>query len=824
MKIKLLLLVVTYFITFSSFSLNGILSSDNAIRPLTKLEVETKVSNRNAASCIPTIAIIASPGNSVNQGTTVVFSATPLNEGTSPSFQWKKNGNNVGTGLTTYTTSSLVTGDVIICVLTSNAACASPTVATSNSITMTVNPPVSNDEPCNATTVTVNSSCTFSTFTNAGSTNSSGISAHTCEVNANNDVWFKFVAPTSGKIEANTQAGSLTDAVMSVYSGTCGSLTSIACDDDLGAGNMPILQVNGLTPGTTYFVRISGFAQQTGTFGICLKEIIANDEPCNAILLNSATSCNFVNYTNTGATNTSGVSAHTCEVNANNDIWFKFTAPSSGVIEANTQAGTLTDAVMSIYSGTCTSLTSIACDDDLGAGNMPILQNLNVTPGSIYFVRISGFAQQTGTFGICIKEIVSSSQPSVVISANPGTTICAGTQVVFSATVSNASGTPTYQWKKNGNNVGTGLTTYTTSTLVNGDEIKCVITLSSVAYTSTPLIITVNSEVTPSIAITAQPGNVVSQGTNVTFTATPTNGGTTPTYQWKKNGVNVGTGLSTYESNSLLTGDVVTCALISNATCTSQTGANSNSITMTVNSTQHTVSIAASSGVNICSGTQVVFIATPTNQGQNPSYQWKKNGNNVGTGLATYTTSILNSGDVITCELTVNGTIANSNTLIMNVTSINNNVNLVGNTLISYQNGALYQWVDCSDNTSILSATDQAFTPTSNGSYQLDISLNGCDASSECQEVIISGGLGLKDLNVTERLVYPNPAKDMFTIKLSTSDLFEVKVIDLSGKLVYSGRHSNDEPISVQGLVNGNYTVLIENENFKITEKLIINK
>lgn len=47
--------------------------------------------------------------------------------------------------------------------------------------------------------------------------------------------------------------------------------------------------------------------------------------------------------------------------------------------------------------------------------------------------------------------------------------------------------------------------------------------------------------VTPSVTIAANPSNSSTIGTAVTFTATPTYVGTTPAYQWKKNGDNVGT-------------------------------------------------------------------------------------------------------------------------------------------------------------------------------------------------------------------------------------------------------------------------------------------
>ena len=89
------------------------------------------------AVVVPSVSISAS-SNNICTGTSVTFTATPTNGGSSPSYQWKKNGSNVGTNSTTYTNSSLVNGDVITCVMTSNASCANPTTATSNSTTMTV--------------------------------------------------------------------------------------------------------------------------------------------------------------------------------------------------------------------------------------------------------------------------------------------------------------------------------------------------------------------------------------------------------------------------------------------------------------------------------------------------------------------------------------------------------------------------------------------------------------------------------------------------------------------------------------------------------------
>ncbi|QLH45623.1 MAG: hypothetical protein HWD58_08415 [Bacteroidota bacterium] len=116
--------------------------------------------------------------------------------------------------------------------------------------------------------------------------------------------------------------------------------------------------------------------------------------------------------------------------------------------------------------------------------------------------------------------------------------------------------------------------------------------------------------------------------------------------------MNTGTNSATFTTNALTNGQTVTCVLTSSANCLSNNTATSNGITVNVSAAQTpTLSISASA-TTICSATSVTFTATATNPGINPSYQWKVNGSNVGTNSSTYTSSAINNGDVVTCQLT----------------------------------------------------------------------------------------------------------------------------------------------------------------------------
>ena len=98
---------------------------------------------------------------------------------------------------------------------------------------------------------------------------------------------------------------------------------------------------------------------------------------------------------------------------------------------------------------------------------------------------------------------------------------------------------------------------------VNGDVISVQLTSNETCATGNPatsnsITMTVNPNLPVGVSISANPGNTICDGTSVTFTASPVNGGSSPAYQWF-NGANpiAGETSSTYTSSTLVNGDVI---------------------------------------------------------------------------------------------------------------------------------------------------------------------------------------------------------------------------------------------------------------------------
>jgi len=87
-------------------------------------------------------------------------------------------------------------------------------------------------------------------------------SSPSCIYNFGSGVWYQYTAPASGTLEVDT-IGSDFDTALGLYSGFCGSLTQLACDDDSG-GNLTSKITYPVTAGTTYLILAGGYNSYSG--------------------------------------------------------------------------------------------------------------------------------------------------------------------------------------------------------------------------------------------------------------------------------------------------------------------------------------------------------------------------------------------------------------------------------------------------------------------------------------------------------------------------------------------------------------------------------
>lgn len=130
----------------------------------------------------------------------------------------------------------------------------SSTGATSRTVSLTGDvtaAPPSNDLCSGAISLTPTTSCSYTTYTNLNATDS-GVADPGCASYNGGDVWFSVVVPASGEITVDTNNIGFTDSGMAMYTGSCGSLTFLECDDDDSPnGAMSSITQTGLSVGST---------------------------------------------------------------------------------------------------------------------------------------------------------------------------------------------------------------------------------------------------------------------------------------------------------------------------------------------------------------------------------------------------------------------------------------------------------------------------------------------------------------------------------------------------------------------------------------------
>ncbi len=153
----------------------------------------------------------------------------------------------------------------------------------------TAPPPPANDLCASAIALPVgtDNACNFTASTNGGATDSGELPAPSCASYAGGDVWYTVTVPSTGNLTVDTgNGGTFTDSGMSIYSGTCGALTEIECDDDdSDDGAFSLIALTGQTPGDVLYVRVWEFGNNAfGSFNICASSDEVGVAVCGGVV------------------------------------------------------------------------------------------------------------------------------------------------------------------------------------------------------------------------------------------------------------------------------------------------------------------------------------------------------------------------------------------------------------------------------------------------------------------------------------------------------------------------------------------------------------
>ena len=429
------------------------------------------------------------------------------------------------------------------------------------------------------------------------------------------------------------------------------------------------------------------------------------------------------------------------------------------------------------------------------------------------------------------NSIIMDVNPNLVLSAAvsgiPGSPICEGTEVSFTVITVNEGSSPSYQWVLNGVNVGGDSNTYITSALTDGDLVWCIVNGSAVCtvnpvVNSDTIAMTVVQNLPVTVSITAFPNNVICEGTEVNFTATPVNGGSDPGYQWFLNGVATGTDSSVFVPASLNNGDSVSCLLTSSEVCASGSPALSNLIGITVNP----IPVAhAGDDQTVCSNVSATLVATG-----GVTYQWSNS--------QTTDTIVVNPSVSTVYYVTVyeNGCYS-MDTVWVNVlqapsVNLGPDETICGYESITLDAGNGFVAYDWSTGQNSQTITIDSLSAGGLGTYEFSVMVTAANNCYGYDTVMITieSCAGISEAGEGIQLnLFPNPTNGMiyFTAEGVTGEKMSLSIIDMLGQLTFNRDYTieNGQVNTSLDLMNyptGVYYLWIQVGKEKLIRKIIV--
>jgi len=234
--------------------------------------------------------------------------------------------------------------------------------------------------------------------------------------------WFSYTATDNVPVLASTCTTSI-DTTIAVYP-SCGGTALVGNNDAGGCGTGGSRVTWLASNGQTYLIRVAGNNGAVGNFTLHLEDFPA---PPNGSCLSATSVGAGANPSNNlhafdGTTSSCGGGGDT------SGVWFAYTATATQVVEARTcndgvdgmnpqvrgitgvstvSAASATavlplDTTMQVFTGSCGSLTSVACNDN--GCNLSSRVQWNATNGTTYLIRVAGNNAATGNFTLFIDD------------------------------------------------------------------------------------------------------------------------------------------------------------------------------------------------------------------------------------------------------------------------------------------------------------------------------------------------------------------------------------------------------------------------------------
>lgn len=293
-------------------------------------------------------------------------------------------------------------------------------------------------------------------------------------------VWYRFTAPTSGTLTANT-FGTSYDTILAAYAGSCGAFSPVpgACNDDTnGRQSQVSFQV---TAGLTYYFMAVAYSNNGGSllFQLSFQGVATAATPTRTFTPRPPTPTfttgppptatwtavapaqtptsrpptpTFTTAPQPPAPAPSGlqndsvaaaldigatpfghtVSTFSATVDASDpapacgnhsrakSVWYRFTAPTNGTLTANT-FGSNYDTILAVFASASNALTSVACNDDTSGAQSRV--SFPASAGSVYYFMVTAYSSNGGSlvFQATFQSAGSPAAPTATFTSRPAT-------------------------------------------------------------------------------------------------------------------------------------------------------------------------------------------------------------------------------------------------------------------------------------------------------------------------------------------------------------------------------------------------------------------